>query len=72
MSTRIPTAPSNILKSLFYSILGFFDSELGLPPSAMAATLATYVDDKTETSAKVVDSLEEAAAYLQREERSGQ
>lgn len=57
---------SSPLKSILYGIFASFD-DLGLNPSSMASVLATYVSDKTEATA-AVESLEEASAYLQKEE----
>jgi hypothetical protein len=60
---------NTVAKHLLYAVFEFFDRE-GLPPSQIAATFAAYVSDKSD-SAACVDMLEEAAAYLERDEKEG-
>ncbi len=55
------------LRTLLYGIFRNFD-ELGLTPGMMAATLAVYIGDTTEVSEGALSSLEEAAAWVIKEE----
>jgi hypothetical protein len=60
---------NTVARAFLYSVFEFFDRQ-GLPPSQIAATLAEYDGDRADTpTAK--DMLEEAAAYLERDEKAG-
>lgn len=54
------------LKSMLYRFLDALNDE-GLAPSAIISTVALYIEDRGESDS-VVNSLEEAAAYIQRDE----
>lgn len=58
---------NNQLKTLLYTQLKGYIDELGLAPSAVVSTMASLVSDR-DGACRALDSLEEAAAYLQRDE----
>lgn len=59
------------LKTSLYAILKTYTNELNMAPSALVATVAALISD-LEGEGVPLDSLEEAAAYLQKSERSEQ
>lgn len=54
------------LKSVLYRFLDNLNEE-GLSPSGIIATVALFVEDRGESDT-VVNALEEASAYLERDE----
>lgn len=57
------------LRRLLYGIFRNFN-EMGLSPGLMSATLAAYIGDTTEVSEGALSSLEEASAWIIKEEES--